>query len=261
MRAHQMDQETAERLLGGPVADAQDGPEVLVRLLAAVRAAPRPHELNGEAAALQAFRLAHADPVPVPAHAGSGPVLARAGRRSLAGLLGVKIALAGLLAAATGGVALAAVTGTLPGPLGHEPAGTPSADASSRPAPSGAPGPAATRGVLPDDRPEEAAGLTGLCTAYRTEPGENRHQVLATPRFADLIAAAGGRERVGEYCERLLHGQGKQNGPTAEPTKRPGAEPTGRATGRPTRTPATPAPTRPSGPTVNQPDTVGKTQR
>ncbi|MGW5672265.1 hypothetical protein ACWEVO_30740, partial [Micromonospora sp. NPDC003776] len=97
MNAHRMDQETVERLLVGPVADAQGGPEVLVRLLAAVRAAPHPHELTGEGAALQAFRLARA---------GSATVLvSRPERRLLTSLLGAKVALAALLAAATGGVA------------------------------------------------------------------------------------------------------------------------------------------------------------
>ncbi|MEU2614793.1 hypothetical protein ABZ570_24885 [Micromonospora sp. NPDC007271] len=58
-----MDEETVERLLAGSVPVARSGPELLVRLLAAVRAAPRPHELVGEAAAVRAFRMVRADPV------------------------------------------------------------------------------------------------------------------------------------------------------------------------------------------------------
>ncbi|MEU8191879.1 hypothetical protein AB0C00_32080, partial [Micromonospora carbonacea] len=72
MNAHRMDQETVERLLAGSAGDPVAGPvggsvggprrdqEPLVRLLAAVRAAPRPDELRGEGAALHAFRLARA---------------------------------------------------------------------------------------------------------------------------------------------------------------------------------------------------------
>ncbi|MFU8849797.1 hypothetical protein ACNAW0_02225 [Micromonospora sp. SL1-18] len=74
MDAHRMDEETVERLLAGSIADACGGPKVLVRLFDALRAAPRPHELVGEAAAAQAFRMAHA---------GSGPEVASHPERAL----------------------------------------------------------------------------------------------------------------------------------------------------------------------------------
>ncbi|MEV1147837.1 hypothetical protein AB0I76_30040, partial [Micromonospora sp. NPDC049799] len=62
-----MDQETVERLLGGPVDDAPDGPRSLVVLLSAVRAAPQVGELAGEAAALDAYRRARSGaPLGVP---------------------------------------------------------------------------------------------------------------------------------------------------------------------------------------------------
>ncbi|MEU1756893.1 hypothetical protein ABZ436_30155 [Micromonospora matsumotoense] len=61
MTGHHLDQETAERLLSGPV----DGPAVgcgpVVALLTAVRAAADPAELRGEDAAMSAFRAARAD--------------------------------------------------------------------------------------------------------------------------------------------------------------------------------------------------------
>ncbi|MET8838243.1 hypothetical protein ABZV78_30645, partial [Micromonospora sp. NPDC004540] len=153
MNGHRMDQETAERLLVGPVADAQNGPEALVRFLAAVRADPRPHELSGEGAALRAFRLARAgEPVPV----------SRPERRFRAGLLGAKLALATALATATGGVALAAVTGHLPGPLGGgggtAPTATPSAGADGSATPSAGPRPPPPPGPRPADRPGRPAG-------------------------------------------------------------------------------------------------------
>ncbi|SCF28861.1 hypothetical protein GA0074695_5192 [Micromonospora viridifaciens] len=65
MDTHRMGEETVERLLAGTVPVPRGGPEVLVRLLAAVRAAPRPHELVGEAAAVRAFRAARTGPVRV----------------------------------------------------------------------------------------------------------------------------------------------------------------------------------------------------
>ncbi|MFJ8580564.1 hypothetical protein [Micromonospora sp. NPDC093277] len=75
MDTHRMDQETVERLLDGSVPHGHDGLRMLVRLLAAVRAAPRPHELAGEAAAVRAFRMTYA--VGGPVH--PGPVRPRPG--------------------------------------------------------------------------------------------------------------------------------------------------------------------------------------
>lgn len=258
MNGHRMDQETVERLLVGPAADAQDGPEALVRFLDAVRAAPRPHELSGEGAALQAFRMAQAgDPVPLRA--------SRPERRLRAGLVGAKLALAALLATATGGVALAAVTGHLPGPLGGgaDTTASPSAGADGRPTPTGDPSHPTTPAGAPTDPPGSSSALAGLCTAYRAE-GDDRRRVLEKPRFADLVAAAGGREQVAAYCDHLLDGKGKPNDP--DPTRRPSDEPTGRVTGRPEQTPDkppadSPPTTRPAGPSVREPNSVGASPR
>ncbi|MEV7330516.1 hypothetical protein [Micromonospora sp. NPDC093244] len=62
MDADQMDQETAERLLGGGPVDPSAGPRPLVLLLSAVRAAARPAELAGEGLAVQGFRSARRPP-------------------------------------------------------------------------------------------------------------------------------------------------------------------------------------------------------
>ncbi|RNM01188.1 hypothetical protein EFE23_03380 [Micromonospora solifontis] len=254
-----MDQETVERLLIGSVADAPGGPEVLVRLLAAVRAAPHPHELTGEAAALQAFRLARAGSPVVPA--------SRPERRWLTGLLGAKVALAALLAAATGGVALAAATGTLPGPLGHGPDTTPSAGAGSHPSRPSGPDASATPGADRTARPGNSASLTGLCNSYRNEPGGNAHKTLESPRFAELVTAAGGRDEVAGYCDRLLGERGKPSASNAGGTKRPDPRPSDDGTGQPKHTPSTPAVTvtptsRPSeaADPANRPASVGPTQ-
>ncbi|TDC71884.1 hypothetical protein E1193_28585 [Micromonospora sp. KC606] len=74
MNAHRLDQETVERLLDDPVVDLRNGPQPLVRLLAAVRAAPRPAELRGEGAAMRAFRGAYAG-TPAPTDPPSGGCL------------------------------------------------------------------------------------------------------------------------------------------------------------------------------------------
>jgi hypothetical protein len=241
MNAHRMDQETVERLLDGPTAAAaQDGPAALVRLLAAVRAAPQPHELSGEAAALHAFRRAHAGPAPAP---GSRPQ-----RRFRTGRFSIKVAVAALVATTTGGVALAA-TGALPGSPGRQPVAAPSAGTGGRPTPTAGPGASATAGPHRTDVPGSTAALHGLCTAYRVQPGENRGKALENPRFAGLIAAAGGRENVPGYCDGLLDGRDKTRKPAVDTTKRPNVEPSDRATGRPEHSPAAGTPTaRPGGP-------------
>ncbi|MEU1836664.1 hypothetical protein [Micromonospora chersina] len=246
MNGHRMDQETVERLLVGPAADAQDGPEALVRFLAAVRAAPRPHELSGEGAALQAFRMAQAgDPVSLR--------VSRPERRLRAGLVGAKLALAALLATATGGVALAAVTGHLPGPLGGgggaDTTASPSAGADGRPTPTGDPSHPSTPATGPTDRSGSRPALAGLCTAYQAKKNEDRGRALEAPPFADLVSAAGGREKVPAYCDGLLQGKGKATGsgadktqpqPSADPTHGPGAESTASVTVQPEPAPSSP---------------------
>ncbi|TDB71450.1 hypothetical protein [Micromonospora sp. KC723] len=71
MNAHRLDLETVERLLDDPVVDPRDGPQPLLRLLAAVRAAPRPAELRGESAAVRAFHGARAGGPAAGGHAGT----------------------------------------------------------------------------------------------------------------------------------------------------------------------------------------------
>ncbi|MFC8616184.1 hypothetical protein ACFT9M_07175 [Micromonospora purpureochromogenes] len=229
MNAHRMDQETVERLLVGPVVDPHDGPEPLVRLLTAVRAAPHPGELRGETAAMHAFRSARAGaalPTPSPARS-----------FSLARLAGLKVALAGLAVAATGGVALAAATGTLPGPLDRAPVAPPSAGPQSTtpPTTAGPGGSPAPSSVKPEpSRPTPAASILGLCRAYRAAAGDNPGRALDNPAFAGLVTRAGGRDEVAGYCERVVRDTGPSAPPSAvHPT------PTGRPTGRPSRAPST----------------------
>ncbi|MCI4065179.1 hypothetical protein MRQ36_22465 [Micromonospora sp. R77] len=244
MNAHRMDSETVERLLVGRDADPQHGPEALVRLLTAVRAAPRPTELVGERAALHAFRMARSGSPTVPA--------APPRRRLLAGVLSAKVALAGLLVAGTGGVALAAVTGTLPGPLGGRtvPAPPPSASTDARPSPTGGPDLSAAPPSGTPGLPGAAPVLRQLCTEYRTQPGGERPRVLAAPRFAELVTAAGDRDGVDGYCDRLLDDRAQSGAPAeATPPGRSGGAPNSRVPSRPERIPTIPAvPATPSNP-------------
>ncbi|MEV0806013.1 hypothetical protein [Micromonospora sp. NPDC050200] len=231
MNAHRMDSETAERLLVGAAADRHAGPEPLVRLLTAVRAAPRRAELRGESAAMHAFRSARAG-TPLPA-----PPLTRS--RTLTGLAGLKVALAGLAVAATGGVALAAATGTLPGPLHRdEPATTPSASPHGGPATTTGPDRSGAPSTIGPGRPTPGASMLELCRAYQAGAGNNPGRALDNPVFSDLIASAGGRDEVAGYCEHVVRDTGAPTAPTAG---QPGPVPTGRASGRPSHEGTTPS--------------------
>ncbi|MGC4856854.1 hypothetical protein ACLQ24_26660 [Micromonospora sp. DT4] len=79
MSADRMDQETAERLLGGLPATPSAGAHPVALLLTAVRAVARPGELAGLGHAVQGFRHAqaqHRHPPPVQP-AGRSPAVER----------------------------------------------------------------------------------------------------------------------------------------------------------------------------------------
>ncbi|MEU7809214.1 hypothetical protein AB0B18_22410 [Micromonospora chalcea] len=178
MDASGLDQETVERLLAGRPGDTSSAPPRLMAVLAAVRTTPGTSELDGEAAAVAAFRTA------------------RQARRHRRVRFGVRVAVAALAASLTGGVALAA-TGNLP------PAARPAAPpvGTAPPAPSVHP---ALPAVPPATRAPQQSTPPGLCVAYRTLAEADRGRALTTPAFSDLVAAAGGRERVPDYCAALL---------------------------------------------------------
>ncbi|MEU1847202.1 hypothetical protein [Micromonospora sediminicola] len=227
MDAPRLDQETVERLLVG----SADGPRALTRLLDAVRVPPGTGEVSGEAAAVAAFRQARAGavvaarpadrpPIDGPRAArptgGSGPVDRRravprgdTGRRPaqrFAGLLGGKLAVATVLASLGGGVALAAATGSLPGPGGDR---TPTDGASGGSRPVAGPLPTTSPGGRTGEPTPTAAdplASARLCTAYHRLAEPERGRALDTPAFAGLVAAAGGPRRVPGYCADLLPG-------------------------------------------------------
>jgi hypothetical protein len=118
----------AERILRDAAGGPRAGQDPLTAFLAAAAGPPADHELAGEEAAVAAFREARQGRQAEPAREhGQGrrpaptPAPARRRRPIVARVLTVKTAVAlGLAATAAGGVALAAGTGALPGPIGGE---------------------------------------------------------------------------------------------------------------------------------------------
>ncbi|MFI6446387.1 hypothetical protein [Kitasatospora sp. NPDC050543] len=253
-RSRRIDRDTAEQLLGGagvgsPAGQASltgtDGGsgqyDALARLLAAAAApAAEDGELPGEAAALAAFREARpAAPVRPPRRRSMSTA-------ALAQAFSAKAAAVALAATALGGVAVAAGTGNLPGSLGGRqpdpPArvapGVPSrlgASGQSGPATSadpsgggghkafGTPTPTASGSAA---RPgtgtataSDPADLAALCRglAERTAAGERQRELLADAPFAPLLGAAGGPEKVGDYCREALGRKGDDERPGATP--------------------------------------------
>jgi hypothetical protein len=229
---YRIDRATAEALLSNAQgARRRAGP--LGDLLTAVAAPARPEELVGGSAAMAAFRSAC-----------SRRATDRPGKSTITGrltkLFTVKVA-AFAAAAATCGIALAATSGALPDPLKDEPAVNVSNGARTE-RPSGL-SPHTTRTVLP------SAALSGLCDAYEADADHRRS--LADPAFTALVTAAGGVDKVDDYCKALLaapsygaddpraasSATGTQH-PTAPPTEPPNGPSTRHPTGPPASHPA-----------------------
>jgi len=132
---------------------------------------------------------------------------------ALAKLLTVKAAAVAAIALG-GGVALAATTGVLPNPLNTN-SGKPSATHSGQPSHS------------PGAKGSPSPNLEGLCKAYAAKPTGERGKALESPAFQALITAAGGVDKVTDYCTTLL--------PSAKPSK-----PAGRPSGSPAGAPVSP---------------------
>ncbi|MEU8216835.1 hypothetical protein AB0C47_13800 [Micromonospora taraxaci] len=184
--------------------------EPVARLLAAAAGPVRPGELAGEEAALAAFRAARAAPSPSVPH--------RARRRRLT--TGAAAWIGAVAVTATAGAAFAAVRQDwIPVPVAPDPprpsstpdsprsgdntrspAETPSRDtASPRP-----PSPGTPSAAAPPAHSPPAGELHGLCRAWLAKKPDQREKALRTPAFERLVTAAGGAERVEEYCHRLV---------------------------------------------------------
>ncbi|MFG1673506.1 hypothetical protein [Micromonospora sp. NPDC049282] len=216
------DRAESDRRLDAARAATPAGADPLTRLLAAAAAPATANELDGEERALAAFRAARATPqIPSPS-----PV-PRPRRR-----LRIAAALSGLAATAVAGVAFAAVRlDRNPEPVippTSTTAGTgPTGAGPSRPVPSGPageasgaapsptpPSPTAPRSAAPPGGrpvpPPVDGKLAGQCRAYLAKKEPQRAKALTKPGFADLVAAAGGADRVDSYC--------RGTEPTAAPT-------------------------------------------
>lgn len=180
-------------------------------------------------------------------------------RLALAKLLTVKAAVAAAAVTAAGGAALAA-TGTIPNPisgLGSAPPADPP------PATHAAPTTGATGDASPSPSPAgPSPSLEGLCVAYLAGAADDGGEVLDNPAFRALVDAAGGAEKVDEYCADLVpdadarRGHGKPaelptptDVPTPEdqpgPTHLPGSKDRPTPTDQPTPTDRPSAPGRP----------------
>jgi hypothetical protein len=206
-----IDAETAQRLLDGEVV----GPPRLASLLASVayvRTQTPTGPLPGEERAVAAFRA-----VGVGSAIGRAPVRHHEAprRHAWSRALAIKVAVA-VFVLSGGGVAVAAATGVIPSPIplhapvprsdGPQPGdgtNTPNGPrVSSRgvgPSGSGAPG-------LGLDAPPSAlpADINGLCHAWADEFGQDPATAEHNPRYAGLIAAAGGVDKVTAFCQAYL---------------------------------------------------------
>ncbi|MBO3738432.1 hypothetical protein [Actinoplanes flavus] len=191
-----MDRTTADSMLRG---DRTGLP--LDRVLAAAKAPATARELTGEAAAVAAFRAAAASSA---RHTRRFPIL----WSTLSKLLTVKVAAAAFATTATvGGVALAANTGTLPGPVGAPAASvSPSATPEPKPSPSPpSPSPTPSLSVRPRSSGSPSAGpgrVADLCREFSGRNREHRRRALDDERFRELIRQAGekDRDRVEGFC-------------------------------------------------------------
>ncbi|WP_159079519.1 hypothetical protein [Plantactinospora sp. BC1] len=234
--------------VAGPLADPVGGSfgDPVAELLAVAAAPARPGELQGEDAAVAAFRAvrdaratagpaatARTSEIPdTPAGASTRPPGRR--RRLTAGAFGW---LAALVATLTAGVALAAEIPALR-PAGP-PRSTPSVDAgpnggrttappTTAPAPTPAPhrtAPPAT-GPGPSGRALPPQALVAQCRAF-VKGGHGSGPAARRPASAALVRAAGGRAEVEDYCRRLLAADPKRGGAPDKPRDKggPGSPP------------------------------------
>jgi hypothetical protein len=227
MSRHPIRPEDVERALDG----SGPWPPGLARLVTAAQAAPGPGELAGEEAAVTAFHRARTEPAPV--------------RRTLARVLAVKVA-AGVAVLAVGGYAVAAASGAVPAPpfvpervpapVQTTPANNPGGNRTAAPQqPTPATGPGTPH------RP--ATSYAGLCRGYLNGPAGRD-----TPPMRDLVAAAGGADRVAAFCAAI-----GVPAPSAPPAAGPDQKPPHSKDPKPPR-PSKPAkPSKPPKPPAGQP--------
>jgi hypothetical protein len=202
-----LDEETADRLLGGRLdpADAPPAYAPVARLVKAATSPATPEELAGEAAAIAAFTaMAHADP--------PTPVPRRASMPSK--FLSVKAAAAMIAAVLSVGGVAAAATGMLPGRAAQQ-----ATDHASSAAGGGSPAQAQGNGQSGARGPDATGSArNGLCQAWQSGQGGTNGKREDSTAFQALAAAAGGADKVDAYCQTATTTAGKGhagNGPDA----------------------------------------------
>jgi hypothetical protein len=195
---HPLDRDTADLLLRGDPAVRHAYP-ALVAVLAAASAPPagaadgrRP---AGEDAAAAAFTAAHLT--------SPRPRRIQMLKTTLAKLLTVKVA-ACVVALGAGGVAVAAGTGALSGPLyqpsrHHAPPPVPAFSHAPPPSHASSRSPSPTPSGTPPARPGRSADLARLCAKWMARPGG----AVDEPEFGNLVREAGRRDRVDRFCADL----------------------------------------------------------
>jgi hypothetical protein len=193
--------------------DLLEGPNAhdpVARLLAAASAPAQPGELVGLESAVAAFAAAPTGPVPLEEKI---PMLTQVAGR----LAAVKVLAVVAGAAATGGVAFAAVSNNHAEPNAHAAiAGTSSGapgsgltstdgstgSSSAVPSGSGTSGTESSSG-RPGHTATPSPSLPGLCTAWLAHP-RDAAKMSGNPAFSVLIKAAGGTDAVNGYCATVV---------------------------------------------------------
>jgi hypothetical protein len=211
-----LDEGTAERLLAGQLHPADAPPEYLraAMVLAAAAAPPSPDELAGERQAVAAFS-AVARSIPHRAAPRRQTVLTR--------FVSFKLAAAAVIAALSVASVAGAATGTLPDAaqrVAHQMLGA-----------AGVPGPDDHAGGAPSDNSSaksdhstngpDATGAAkqGLCRAWASGQGGEHGKKEDATAFKALADAAGGADRIAEYCADVTSTTGApgQEGQSATP--------------------------------------------
>lgn len=239
---------SAEHLIRGARSGSAEDLDPLAGLLAAAAAPAREEELAGEDTAVAAFRDARRALAPQPR------------RRFMLKSVLVKASLVAAVAAVgSGGVALAASAGHLPGTNSsehpataqnsHRPADATASRHASRPAASNASTHGVTNSHAADPSATPSPNLRGLCTAFQAHAADNPGKALENPAYKALIERAGGKNKVASFCAKLLdtpagkssthRSDASTHASTHAPSHAPSSRPT---TPRPTHSPSHPAP-------------------
>jgi hypothetical protein len=155
--------------------------------------------------------------------------------------------------AATGGVALAAATSSLPSGLqnfAHDTVNAPPANHDRPASPtigtatSSDLSPSAASSSTHPGSPAPSPSLRGLCTAYQAGATSNPGKAAGNPAFSALAAAAGGQGNISAFCASLT--TTPTNGLTEQPSPTPSDTPSSTHPGNPNTT-------HPSGPPSTHP--------